>query len=84
MPTVTVNKRSANISVRAVNGILTPASTGTVTLNNQGAAAGVAFTRLDGMSDVVEGTPANNYTLVYSSQDDKYYVQELNLDGGSF
>ena len=83
MPTVTVNRRSANISVRSVGGILTPASTGTVTLNNQGAVAGAA-TRLDGMGDVVEGTPANNYTLVYSSQDDKYYVQELDLDGGTF
>ena len=83
MPIVTVNRRSANISVRAVNGVLTPSSTGTVTLNNQGAVAGAA-TRLDGMGDVIEGTPANNYTLVYSSQDDKYYVQELNLDGGSF
>ena len=83
MPTVTVTRRSANISVRAVNGILAPATTGTVTLNNQGAVAGAA-TRLDGMGDVVEGAPANNYTLVYNSQDDKYYVQELNLDGGSF
>lgn len=83
MPTVTVNKRSANISVRAVNGILTPASTGTVTLNNQGMIAGAA-TRLDGMGDVVESSPTNNSTLVYNSQDDKYYVQELNLDGGSF
>ena len=83
MPTVTAIKRSANISVRVVNGILTPSSTGTVTLNNQGELLSAA-TRLDGMTDVVEGTPANNYTLVYSSQDDKYYVQELNLDGGSF
>lgn len=83
MPTITVNRRSANISVRAVNGVLSPAATGTVTLNNQGAIAGAA-TRLDGLSDVVESAPANNYTLVYNSQDDKYYVQELNLDGGSF
>lgn len=83
MPTVTVSRRSANISVRAVNGILTPAATGIVTLNNQGAVAG-AGTRLDGLSDVVESAPANNSTLVYNLQEDKYYVQELNLDGGSF
>lgn len=83
MPTVTVTRRSANISVRAVNGILAPASTGTITLNNQGAVAG-AGTRLDGLTDVVESAPANNSTLVYNSEDDKYYVQQLNLDGGSF
>lgn len=83
MPTVTVNRRSANISVRAVNGVLTPSSTGSITLNNQGAVAGAA-TRLDGMGDVVESSPVDNSTLVYNSQDDKYYVQELNLDGGSF
>jgi hypothetical protein len=83
MPSVTINRRSANISVRAVNGILTPASSGSITLNNQGAVAGAA-TRLDGMGDVIENNPANNYTLVYNSQDDKYYVQELDLDGGTF
>jgi hypothetical protein len=83
MPTVTVNKRSANITVKAVNGILTPASSGSITLNNQGAVAGVP-TRLDGLGDVVESSSANNATLVYNSQDDKYYVQELNLDGGDF
>lgn len=83
MPTVTVTKRSANISVRAVNGILTPSSVGTVTLNNQGQILG-SGTRLDGLTDVVESSPANNATLVYNSQDDKYYVQQLNLDGGSF
>jgi hypothetical protein len=83
MTTVTVNKRSANITVRAVNGFLTPASTGTVTLNNQGSILG-AGTRLDGLADVVESSPANNYTLVYNSQEDKYYVQELDLDGGTF
>lgn len=82
MPIVTVNKRSANITVRAVNGILTP-SAGSVTLNNQGAIVG-AGTRLDNLADVIESSPTDNSTLVYNSQDDKYYVQQLNLDGGSF
>lgn len=82
MPIVTVNKRSANITVRAVNGILAPA-TGSVTLNNQGAIVG-AGTRLDNLADVIESSPTDNSTLVYNSQDDKYYVQQLNLDGGSF
>lgn len=83
MTTVTVNRRSANITVRAVNGLLSPATTGTVTLNNQGSILG-SSTRLDGLSDVVESSPTNNSTLVYNSQDDKYYVQQLNLDGGDF
>lgn len=41
--------------------------------------------RLDGLDDVVEGVGvANNMTLVYNSATDKYVVQELNLDGGTF
>lgn len=41
--------------------------------------------RLDGLDDVVEGIEvANNMTLVYNSATDKYVVQELNLDGGTF
>lgn len=41
--------------------------------------------RLDGLDDVIEGAGvANNMTLVYNSATDKYVVQELNLDGGTF
>jgi hypothetical protein len=41
--------------------------------------------RLDGLDDVFEGnTVANNMTLVYNSATDKYIVQELDLDGGTF
>jgi len=83
MPAVVVNRRSANIVVKAVSGVFTPAPGTNITLNNQGAAAGAAG-RLDGMSDVVESSPQNGDTLVYSSSDDKYYVQALTLDGGSF
>ena len=44
-----------------------------------------ALNRLDGLDDVLEGTEvANNMTLVYNSATDKYVVQELNLDGGTF
>jgi hypothetical protein len=77
------NLRTAIVSVRNVNGVLTPSSTSTVTLKNQGVLMG-GSTRLDTLLDVVESTPGNNSTLVYNSQEDKYYVQELNLDGGSF
>ena len=41
--------------------------------------------RLDGLDDVIEAnTVANNMTLVYNSATDKYIVQELYLDGGTF
>jgi hypothetical protein len=41
--------------------------------------------RLDGLDDVLESnTVANNMTLVYNSATDKYIVQELDLDGGTF
>lgn len=41
--------------------------------------------RLDGLDDVIEAnTVANNMTLVYNSATDKYIVQELDLDGGTF
>ena len=45
----------------------------------------VPSNRLDSLDDVVEGVAvANNMTLVYNSATDKYTVQELNLDGGTF
>jgi hypothetical protein len=43
-----------------------------------------SITRLDGLDDVVEGTPATGSTLVYDSGTDKYIVKQLDLDGGSF
>lgn len=83
MTVVTVNRRSANITVKSINGVLAPADANRVTLNNQGAIVG-SGTRLDSMQDVVEGTPQTGYTLIYNSSDDKYYVQALSLDGGNF
>jgi hypothetical protein len=45
----------------------------------------VAQNRLDALDDVTEPVGvANNMTLVYNSTTDKYTVQELNLDGGTF
>jgi len=41
-------------------------------------------TRLDQLVDVVESAPANGMTLVYNSENDKYVVQTINLDGGEF
>lgn len=84
MTTVVVNRRSANIVVKAVSGVLTPATSSGVTLNNMGPAAGIGVMRLDALLDVVEGTPSNNDSLVYNEADDKYYVQAISLDGGNF
>lgn len=36
--------------------------------------------RLDTLSDVVENSPANNSTLVYNADTDKYVVKRLDLD----
>lgn len=87
MTSVTIQRRSANIVVKAVGGVLQPATSSGVTLNNQGALANI--NRLDQLADVVEGTPANGSVLTYSAADDKYYVQPIsvenqNLDGGTF
>jgi len=41
-------------------------------------------TRLDQLVDVVESSPATGMTLVYNSENDKYVVQTLNMDGGEF
>lgn len=58
-------------------------STDVLTLSGTSTAA--VLNRLDSLDDVVEGMEvANNMTLVYNSATDKYTVQELNLDGGTF
>lgn len=57
-------------------------STDVLTLSGSTA---VSLNRLDNLDDVIEGeAAANNATLVYNSATDKYVVQELNLDGGTF
>jgi len=40
--------------------------------------------RLESLADVEEISPANGATLVYRSQDDKYVVQMIDVDGGVF
>lgn len=48
-------------------------------------ATAVVGNRLDTLDDVIEGNNvANNMTLVYNAASDKYVVQQLNLDGGTF
>lgn len=38
------------------------------------------ITRLDELTDVIENLPANNSTLVYNSETDKYEVKQLDID----
>lgn len=91
MTTITIQRKSANVIVKAVGGVLQPATSSGVTLNNQGGA--ISFNRLDQLTDVVEGgAPQDGSVLTYNASDDKYYVQPLNagalnnqnLDGGTF
>ena len=74
------SRRTANVVVKSINNVLVPKSTTPVTLTGQISPS----TRLDQLTDVVEGTPANNQTLVYNSQSDTYVVDYLDLDGGTF
>jgi hypothetical protein len=71
---------SATIKVANVNNVFVPKVQTPITLDT--VQPGIA--RLDQLADVSEGTPANNYTLVYNSSTDTYIVQEMNLDGGTF
>lgn len=73
---------SATIKVANVNNVFVPKAQSSITLDVVAATGGA--TRLDQLTDVSEGTPANNYTLVYNSSTDTYIVQEMNLDGGTF
>ena len=51
-----------------------------VTLRNTG-----AFTsRIDACADVDATNEQDGSTLIYDSATDKYVVQQINLDGGSF
>ena len=75
-----------NLVTRIVEGIVT------VTPEvSRGQSNSNVVNRLDSLDDVVEVAPANGYTLVYRSTDDKYVVQQLSfdyvsgtMDGGSF
>lgn len=71
---------SATIRVANVNNVFVPKAQTPITLDT----VSVGATRLDQLADVQESSPANNFTLVYNSSTDKYVVQEMNLDGGTF
>lgn len=79
------NKNAVSLKVVATNGSIQPSTqAGAVTVTT---AAGVttAQTRLDTLTDVVEGaSPTEGSTLVYDVETDKYVVKQLDLDGGTF
>ena len=81
-----LNRRLA-VTVQSRDGVLTQSPSIPVTSIAlpavQGGGAGA--TRLDELLDVVEGaSPPDGGTLVYNTSIDKYEVQILNLDGGTF
>jgi len=39
---------------------------------------------LSSLNDVIATSPSNNATLVYSTDNNKYTVKQLDLDGGNF
>lgn len=86
---ITAPSRTSGVTVKVNNnnGVLSQVPGTGVTLNNLGSIAKV--NRLDGLADVVEGTPSDGDVLVYNASDDKYYVRSISniaydLDGGNF
>ena len=70
----------SNTSLMLANDATTYANAVNYTIN------AVANVYVSNLVDVYLPTvpPANNSTLVYNSANNKYIVQQLNLDGGSF
>lgn len=79
-----VNNSLPTVKVTKVNNAYVPIQQDTITIQTNLPSGGSPVTRLDQLVDVVEGTPANNATLVYNSTTDKYDVKQINLDGGTF
>jgi hypothetical protein len=80
---ITQSKPAAyTIKVTNQSGLLTPATIGTPVVS----AAGILTyaETIAQLSDVIEINPPNNATLVYDAYTEKYIVQLLNLDGGTF
>lgn len=69
-------------SIQRIYAKFTPDVTNPITLRQ----TAVQGNRLDKLNDVVPdtSTTANNSTLVYNPETDKYVVKLLDLDGGEF
>jgi hypothetical protein len=79
----------SNYVVKVINqnGVLVPTYGGSsyITSNQTPPVSnGSGVTQLSQLSDVVDINPTNNSTLVYNSTNNKFVVQQLGLDGGTF
>jgi hypothetical protein len=78
---VVTRGRQINVAVPSEGTVLSGKS---VTIRNDTSLSATGASRLDQLEDVLESSPTNNSTLVYDSATDKYVVQQINLDGGTF
>lgn len=79
------NKNAVSLKVVATNGSILPSTQANAVTVTSAAGVTTAQTRLDTLTDVVEGaSPTEGSTLVYDVETDKYVVKQLDLDGGTF
>jgi hypothetical protein len=65
------------------NGTIVPLNQTVVTVG--AGTSATAAGRLDTLEDVIETSPANNSTLIYDADTDKYVVKEIpEIDAGIF
>lgn len=84
MTTVTFQRQTPVIVVKANEGASYSSAAAMVSLQNQAAASS-----LTALNDIVVDSAANGNVLQYSSVDNKYHIKPFNLegttlDGGSF
>ena len=73
------------IHFRRINSRLMTFRLGVLDQDYRDALKMVNINRLDTLSDVIEGPrPKDGQTLVYNSTNDKYIVDDIDLDGGEF
>lgn len=79
------NKNAISLKVVATDGSIKPSTQADAVTVTTAAGVTTAQTRLDTLTDVVEGeNPTEGSTLVYDVETDKYVVKQLELDGGIF
>jgi hypothetical protein len=83
--TKVTNRNAVSLKVVATGGSIRPSTQADAVTVTSAAGVGAALTRLDTLTDVVEGVnPTEGDTLVYDEETDTYVVKQLNLDGGTF
>jgi len=87
MVTVTkvTNRNAINLKVVATGGSIRPSTQADAVTVTSASGVNSVQTRLDALTDVVEGAnPTEGSTLVYDVETDTYVVKQLDLDGGIF